>query len=248
MAHVLQFDALVEKNEAHKSDNIVDSIQQTCMSAQSHALSWWRRCPDITWKLIALNAGVFALWRLPMAQRAMTNHFTCSWRGCSKGRVWTLLTATYSHAGGLHFALNMATLALLGPSVERTFGSTEFLKLYTFGGVVSNAGFLLQQRLRGYTASYGLGASGCLMALWGAYARHYPDSQVLVLGLVPMTAQNALFLFMALDFLGMTSGLGLVGFAAHLTGACVGMGYYEAHLRRRLEEQHNVWRRLRNRF
>jgi len=48
-------------------------------------------------------------------------------------RVWTLATATCSHAAPLHFALNMATLALLGPAVEGLTGTTEMLKLYTLG-------------------------------------------------------------------------------------------------------------------
>lgn len=47
--------------------------------------------------------------------------------------MWTLATATCSHAAPLHFALNMATLALLGPAVEGLTGTTEMLKLYTLG-------------------------------------------------------------------------------------------------------------------
>jgi membrane associated rhomboid family serine protease len=58
--------------------------------------------------LIAGNAAVFIGWRLD--PYFMHKHFTVSLRAVREGRVYTMLTACFSHNDFWHLAVNMLTL------------------------------------------------------------------------------------------------------------------------------------------
>ena len=80
-----------------------------------------------------------------------------------QGEWWTLLTATYLHAGILHILFNMLWLRQLGPMVSELFGSSRFIIIYTGAGV---AGAVLSAVV-GKTP-YFVGASGAVFGLFGA--------------------------------------------------------------------------------
>ncbi len=55
------------------------------------------------------------------------------------GRLWTLLSAGYLHAGLLHIVFNLAALRQLGLLVGREYGAGRMFAIYTLAGV---CGFL----------------------------------------------------------------------------------------------------------
>ena len=75
-----------------------------------------------------------------------------------------------------------------------------------------------------------------------------PQFDLLTPGVLPVSAQEALLLFICLDFIGMTSGLGLIGWAAHLSGVGFGVAYYEMYLKQRLQERSSMLRRIKKRW
>lgn len=79
------------------------------------------------------------------------------------GDWWTLVTATYLHAGILHILFNMLWLRQLGPLVEELYGASRFFIIYTVSGV---SGALLSA-LIGKTAFF-VGASGAVFGLFSA--------------------------------------------------------------------------------
>jgi rhomboid protease GluP len=82
----------------------------------------------------------------------------------ASGQVWRLLTPLLIHAGWLHLAVNMYSLYILGPMVERFFGPRRLLIVYLLAGV-SGVTFSLA-----FSPSASVGASGAIFGLLGALA------------------------------------------------------------------------------
>lgn len=78
------------------------------------------------------------------------------------GRLWSLLSASYLHAGILHLLFNLMALRDLAPLVIREYGTSRMFVIYTIGGV---GGFLLSY-LAG--VAFTVGASASICALVGA--------------------------------------------------------------------------------
>ncbi|MDP9100862.1 MAG: rhomboid family intramembrane serine protease [Actinomycetota bacterium] len=87
------------------------------------------------------------------------------YRGVADGAYYRLLTSAFLHANVIHIAFNMLALAQVGPVLERALGPSRFVSLY------------LLSALGGSTLSYlisspyqlGVGASGAIFGLFGAY-------------------------------------------------------------------------------
>jgi membrane associated rhomboid family serine protease len=75
------------------------------------------------------------------------------------GQWWKLLACCFVHFGLPHLAINMFTLAAIGPFAEQIWGRWRFLLLYVISGVGGSCAMLLLD-----PESRGAGASG---ALWG---------------------------------------------------------------------------------
>lgn len=85
--------------------------------------------------------------------------------GVAVGEYYRLLTAAFLHAGIFHLAMNMFALATLGPVLESALGRVRFLALYllsALGGSVLS--FVLSS-----PGQLGVGASGAIFGLFGAY-------------------------------------------------------------------------------
>jgi membrane associated rhomboid family serine protease len=83
-----------------------------------------------------------------------------------RGQWWRLLTSCFNHVGWIHLAVNMFSLLMVGPLLERMWGPGRYLTLYLLSGFGGSCGMLIENPLRG-----GAGASG---ALWGILASMIP--------------------------------------------------------------------------
>src|SRR5690606_18653623 len=79
---------------------------------------------------------------------------------------WRMLAAAFLHGGVMHLVGNMLFLLALGLLVEGALGSGRFLGVYLLGASGSSAASLLW---RWGEAGGGLGASGAIAALMGAF-------------------------------------------------------------------------------
>ncbi|GAA3055153.1 rhomboid family intramembrane serine protease [Kitasatospora albolonga] len=77
---------------------------------------------------------------------------------------YRLVTAMFVHAGVMHVALNMVSLWVLGPQLERVLGRWRFLGLYVASGL---AGGACTYALGGVRVE-SVGASGAIFGLLGA--------------------------------------------------------------------------------
>ena len=85
--------------------------------------------------------------------------------GVATGQYYRLATAAFLHASAFHLAFNMFALAQLGPVLESALGRVRFLALYVLSAL---GGSTLSYLVSGQ-GTLGVGASGAIFGLFGAY-------------------------------------------------------------------------------
>jgi membrane associated rhomboid family serine protease len=175
--------------------------------------------------LVGVNAVVYLAWKIPSFIPFLSRHFTCSLSTVKGGRIHTLLTCNFSHAGFFHLFSNMFLLMHFGSDVCRVITPERFLVLYLAGGLSSSVTSLLSKYLlRGDALS--LGASGSVMAVMFMYAMLFPNRDIYFFG-YPLKAKDACVIWALLDATGLLGNFGRIDFAAHLGGAAFGLAYFE---------------------
>ncbi|HSS08651.1 MAG TPA: rhomboid family intramembrane serine protease [Acidimicrobiales bacterium] len=141
------------------------------------------------------------------------------------GQYYRLITAAFLHANFFHILFNMFALLILGPPVETAVGRVRFLGLY------------LMAALGGSVCSYlfsspnvaGVGASGAIFGVFGAYFVLARARRAETGGIVALIAINLLFSFIdrAIDWRAHVGGL--------VTGLVIGGVYALAERRPRAQ-------------
>jgi membrane associated rhomboid family serine protease len=135
--------------------------------------------------------------------------------GVADGQYYRLLTAAFLHAGVFHILMNMFALAQLGPVLEAALGRVRFTVLY----VLSALGGSVLSYLLSDPFALGVGASGAIFGLFGAY-------YVVVRRLGGETRSIVILLVINL---AITFAVPIIDWRAHLgglvTGAVVGAAF-----------------------
>lgn len=133
---------------------------------------------------------------------------------------WQPVTYMFVHGGFSHILFNMLTLFLFGIQLEQRMGSSEFLIFYFFSGVGAGLLTLAVNWFTGIGMIRVVGASGSIFGLLLAFAAFFPDSTMLLFGIVPMRTPVAVLVFVGLEiffqFTNLQSG---VAHLTHLAGA-----------------------------
>lgn len=165
----------------------------------------------------------------------------------------TLVTSTFIHAGWIHIISNMLYLHIFGNNVEDSMGRVRFLIFYLLIGVAANFGQVLVAP--GSTVP-GVGASGAIAGVLGAYLILYPRARVLVLvpaiiiwpvfylsAVVVLVFWFVLQLFQGVAVLATgQAGMGGVAFWVHTAGFVLGMGLIFLFRNKRLLQRKTDWR------
>lgn len=136
-------------------------------------------------------------------------------------RPWTIVTYMFLHAPGLsHILFNMLALFMFGPPLEGRLGGTRFLWLYLVGGISGGVFSLATPHVAI------VGASAATFAVSLGFARYWPDSIILIWGVIPVRAWIMVGLMTLLALFG-AGGFGQQGVAhlAHLGGFAGGWIY-----------------------
>jgi len=200
--------------------------------------------PSITLALIVVNFIVF-FYQLTLDPRALQSFIVTysmiparaqlalahSQYTLAQGFL-PLFTSMFLHAGWLHIIGNMWFLWLFGPNVEDRLGHVPYLGFYLVCGL--GAGIAQTVFSLGSTIP-GLGASGAIAGVLGAYVVFFPSSRILTLVTLffwwffaRLPAVLFIGLWFAVQFL---SGIGSLGSAqaggvawwAHVGGFLLGM-------------------------
>lgn len=141
------------------------------------------RTPFINYLLLALNVLVFfyevvlgpdaetfiQVWGTTPADILM-------WRQ-EPGVLLTLVTSMFLHGGWFHLIGNMLYLAIFGDNVEGIMGHKRYLFFYLLCGVTAN---LAQVLISPGSTVPGVGASGAIAGVLGAYLLSFPRARVFV--------------------------------------------------------------------
>jgi membrane associated rhomboid family serine protease len=185
------------------------------------------RSPTAVYWLIGLCVGVFFVQTTLVGDVNMANALGYAPGDLADRSLWTVATYMFVHGGALHLALNMWTLWLFGPRVERAWGASTFTWFYLWCGIGGWAAHYMFQREGGVL----IGASAAILGVAVAYASRWPDEEVYFFGVVPMKVRW-LVIFMALINIVMavldSGSLGGTAYAAHLGGMAAGWIYLRA--------------------
>jgi membrane associated rhomboid family serine protease len=134
--------------------------------------------------------------------------------GVAQGQYYRLLTSAFLHEQGLsgfgplHIIFNMWALILVGPSLERLLGRLRFLAVYGLSALGGSVLFYLLAPVN----EFGLGASGAIFGLFGAYfvvaRRLRVDSRSIV--------------FLIVLNLGISFAVAGIAWQAHVGGLLIG--------------------------
>jgi membrane associated rhomboid family serine protease len=185
--------------------------------------------PMATTAIIVLNAVVFLL------ELGGGDAFIARWAATPSdiagghGLV-TLLTSMFMHASWSHIIGNMVFLWAFAPQIEDAMGRFHFTLFYLMGGIIA---MLAQIGVAPASSVPGLGASGAIAAVMGAFLMTYPRDRirtVIVLGWFVRIAFVPAILLIGLWFITQIVSLGVisevqtggVAYVAHLGGGVFG--------------------------
>jgi membrane associated rhomboid family serine protease len=204
-----------------------------------------RRFPYVTYLLIAANVLVF-IYQLSRGDTGFMR-FIYEW-GYTPAEILethrtgtydpqvlaTLFTSIFLHGGWLHLGFNMLYLHIFGNNVEDSMGRLRFLIFYLVVGVLANFGQIV---VSPGSEVPGVGASGAIAGVLGAYLVLFPRAGVLMIipifffiQFITLPAVVVLIFWFVLQLLmgGLTiatgeAGAGGVAFWVHAAGFALGM-------------------------
>jgi rhomboid protease GluP len=134
------------------------------------------------------------------------------------GEAWRLVTPIFVHLDPLHLIVNMYSLWVLGPALERFFGQARFLATYLLSGI---GGVLLGLVL---SPNPSAGASGAILGLLGALAAFLYLHRATFGQLGAMRLRQLVFVALINLMIGLTPGIDIWAHAGGLaTGALLAL-------------------------
>ncbi len=183
-----------------------------------------RRFPIVNVTLIAANFAVWIFYELPHLHAAIhhASFYPCTVASSCRGpEPWGLswLTSMFMHGSWDHILGNMLFLAIFGKNVEDAYGHLRYLAFYIAGGFVATMTQCAVTLIFGTAAAArvpGLGASGAIAAVLGAFIVLYPTARIRTLVLVFFVRIPA-WVYLGGWFLYqlLASNLGLASASAH---------------------------------
>lgn len=177
--------------------------------------------PPVTQNIIIANVLVFLL-EITLGGNSLISAFAL-WPPGSQFQPWQILTYAFLHGSVTHLLFNMFGVYMFGADMERVWGGRRYLIYYLVCAAAAALAQLLVSSASG--AQYPtLGASGAVFGLLLAFARYFPERQImLLLPPIPLPARLFVVLYGALELvLGVTGTQAGVAHFAHLGGLAGG--------------------------
>jgi len=175
--------------------------------------------------VIVACIGVFVLQALTAAGGPLADSLVARWgrlepdlyRGLLQ--PWRWVTYQYLHGDAMHIFWNILGIYWFVPPVERVWGPRKTFAFYTAGGLAAAALYGVVSLFTGPAPL--VGASGSIFAALGACALLFPEQQILLFFIIPITLR-ALAIIMALLWTLLIIGHRDLSSAAHLGGLAFG--------------------------
>jgi membrane associated rhomboid family serine protease len=131
------------------------------------------------------------------------------------GDIWRLFTAMFLHANLYHILFNAWALWIFGTMVERDFGTGRFVTVYLVTGLLASA----TSYAFGPEAAVGVGASGAIFGVFGAFVAYNYRRRHLALASANLRWATTLLLINVL----FAFSFGTIDWRAHLGGFVAGL-------------------------
>ena len=124
--------------------------------------------PILTYSLIAINVVAFIITAVLSGNFVDSDINVLVYLGAkvnsliSQGQYYRLITCMFLHGGIVHVGVNMYSLYIIGPLVEKIYGKAKFLIIYFVAGIMASYFSFL------FSNSISIGASGAIFGLLGA--------------------------------------------------------------------------------
>jgi rhomboid-like protein len=116
--------------------------------------------------LIALNAAVWILWKLPPYWSMLNKYFLFV---PAYPYALSNLGTLFSHQKLWHLSMNMFALSIFGLPLHEEIGRGNFLAIYFASGLIGGFASFARHVIQGNMATSVLGASGCVYGIMSAY-------------------------------------------------------------------------------
>ena len=144
---------------------------------------------------------------------------------------WQVFTYMFVHGNISHILFNMFALFLFGIQLERRMGSSEFLTFYLFSGLGAGLFSLFFYWITGMHYVFLLGASGAVYAVLLAYATYFPDSEIYIMGILPIKAPLLVSIYAVIElFSSLSARGGGVEHFTHLAGLIFAYLYFRIRI------------------
>ncbi|KAF8505516.1 hypothetical protein F5888DRAFT_1604493 [Russula emetica] len=197
----------------------------------------------ILFGILGINGVVFAAWtyvqmygvpppEVKWLARWLQDNFSNSYENLRRGRLWTLVTSTFSHAEPGHAFFNGLTFWFLAPTALAVLGNAQFLVLYLGSGAFASLTSLAWNKRRNYHSH---GASGAIYGLASFFAFIAPKARFLLFFVVPMPAWACIGAIACFDvYNAVTRRFSTLDSAGHVGGLTAGALYWIMRTRFRL--------------
>ena len=172
--------------------------------------------PPVTLNLIITSILIFLLENM-LGDRTITAF--ALWPFGPQFLPWQIVTYAFLHGSMMHLLFNMFAVYMFGADLERVWGTKRFLTYYLVCVVSAAFAQLLVTSVSGeYYPT--VGASGGVFGLLLAYARYFPERQIMLLiPPIPMPARVFVVVYGVIELvLGVTGTLSGIAHFAHLGG------------------------------
>lgn len=162
------------------TDEIIEEIQKSILQINAKRVQAERNIfsygkPFVTYVFIAIQMVVFLLLEL---NGGSENSSTLVEFGAKfnplilEGEWWRFFTPIFIHIGILHLIMNSVGLYFLGSAVERIYGSSRFLGIYLFAGMIGSiASFSFSPNISAGASGAIYGCFGALLYIWLVYPK-----------------------------------------------------------------------------
>jgi hypothetical protein len=120
---------------------------------------------------------------------------------------------------------------MFGRELEYYWGSMEFLKYYIICGIGAGVIQMITAIMGGDAMIPTVGASGAIFGILVAYGMYFPNRQILLWFVFPMSARTLVIMFAVLELvMGIQNPHGGIARFAHLGGMLVGFLYLKRNM------------------
>jgi len=137
------------------------------------------------------------------------------------GYYWQVVTHMFMHGGFMHIFFNMFVFFMFGPHLERNMGMKRFLLFYFLCGF-SAMGLQSLTQYDSYVPM--VGASGAIMGVVAGFGYFFPQSTLLVFGVIPVKAWKLVVFYAVFELFQMIGNPNsMIANAAHFGGLVMGL-------------------------